>query len=85
MFSRRSKPQQASEAGIAAQLGPRFVVDEMEDLELLTDLLDLSGDHLNLLFAVASFVQRVPGGKSRLTPAVLNRLGRSSAQLAPVA
>ena len=83
MFSRRSKRQQASVASFAHQFGSRFVIDEMEDLELLTDLLDLSGDHLNLLFAVASYVQRVPGGNNRLTPAVIERRGRSAARLAP--
>ena len=82
MFSKRSKQQAVSEAGLAHQLGSRFVVDEMEDLELLTDLLDLSGDHLNLLFAVASYVQRVPGGRDRLTKAVIERRGRSVATLA---
>lgn len=85
LFSKRSKLQQASEAGFAYQLGVRFVVDEMEDLELLTDLLDRSGDHLNLLFAVASYVQRFPSRSNRLTPAVIERRGRSAAQLAPAA
>ena len=82
MFSKRSKQQAVSEAGLAHQLGSRFVVDEMEDLERLTDLLDLSGDYLNLLFAVASYVQRVPGGRDRLTKAVIERRGRSVATLA---
>ena len=82
LFRRRPERQQALEAGLAHQLGSRFVVDEMEDLERLTDLLDLSGDYLNLLFAVASYVQRVPGGRDRLTQAVIERRGRSAAQLA---
>lgn len=85
MFNKRSKQQQASEAGLAHQLGVRLVVDEVGDLEQLTDQLYRSGDHLNLLFAVASYVQRVPSGRSRLTPAVIERRGRSAAQLASAA
>lgn len=68
MFSKRSSKQQVSESGLADQFGSRFVVDEMEDLELLTDLLDISGDHPNLLFAVSSYVQRVRDGRNRLSP-----------------
>ena len=82
MFSRRSKNNKSLNRGLANPFGCRFVVDEMEDLDMLTDLLDLSGDHLNLLFAVASYVQRVPDGRNRLTPTVIKRLGRRSAQLA---
>lgn len=81
MFTRRSKNRQVPKSGFVDQFGSRFVVDEMEDLELLTDLLDLSGDHLNLLFAVASYVQRVPNGKNRLTPVVIERMGRSRRNL----
>lgn len=81
-FRKDSEQQQAWEAGFVHQLGVRLVLDEMEDLELLTDQLDRSGDHLNLLFAVASYVQRIPSGKNLLTPAVIERRGRSAAQLA---
>lgn len=59
------------------QLGQLFVVDEMEDLELLTDLLELRGEHLNLALAVESYIQRVPQGHRRLSTVVRERLGRS--------
>ena len=85
VLNKLPKQQQASEAGFAHHLRIRLVVDEMEDLELLTDQLDRSGDHLNLLFAVASYVQRVPSGRNRLTPAVIERRGRSAARLAAAA
>lgn len=71
--------QEICEAQFAEQFGSFFAIDEMEDLELLTDLLDMSGKYLDVIFAVASYVQRVPDGMSRLTPAVIERLSRSKA------
>ena len=59
------------------QFGQMFVVDEMEDLELLTDLLEIRGEHLNLALAVESYIQRVPQGQRRLSPVVRDRLYRS--------
>lgn len=59
------------------QFGQLFIVDEMEDLELLTDLLDLRGEHLNLALAVESYIQRVPQGHRRLSAVVRERLQRS--------
>ena len=61
----------------SSQLGQLFVVDEMEDLELLTDLLEIRGEHLNLALAVESYIQRVPQGHRRLSPVVRERLHRS--------
>lgn len=61
--------------------GQLFVVDEIEDLELLTDLLEIRGEHLNLLFAVESYVQRVPQGYSRLSSVVRGRVQRSLEQV----
>ena len=66
-------------------LGSASLWTKIGDLELLTNQLDRSGDHLNLLFAVASYLQRVPSGRNRLTPAVIEQRGRSAAQLAPAA
>lgn len=54
-----------------------FVVDEIEDLELLTDSLELRGEHLNLALAVERFTQRVPQRRSRPSIVVRERLGRS--------
>lgn len=58
-------------------LGQLFVVDEMEDLELLTDLLEIRCEYLNLALAVESYIQRVPQGYRQLSPVVRERLQRS--------
>lgn len=58
----------------SSQFGQLFVVDEIEDLELLTDLLEIRGEHLNLALAVESYIQRVPQGEKRLSLVVRQRL-----------
>ena len=62
--------------------GPLFVPEAIEDLELLTEILDVKGESLSIVFAVASHVQSLPEGKRRLAPAVLERLDRSLGRLA---
>lgn len=54
--------------------GPRFLVDDVRDLELLTDLLALSKDHLNVVFAVASYLEQVPNGSRQFKPLLKERL-----------
>jgi len=61
--------------------GPRFVVDDIRDLELLTDLLAISRDHLNLVLAVASYLEQVPNGSSQFRPSLRTRLDSSLEQL----
>lgn len=61
--------------------GPRFVLDEVEDLELLTDLLSTSRDHLNVVFAVASYLEQVPNGSKYFTAILQNRMRGSVEQL----
>ena len=65
--------------------GPRFVVDQVEDLELLTDLLATSRDHLNVVFAVASYLEQVPNGSSNFKPLLQKRMRNSVEQLSSVA
>ena len=62
--------------------GPLFVPAAIEDLELPTELLDVAGDPLSVVFAISSHVQRLPNGMSKLGPAVLERLDRSIERLA---
>ena len=57
--------------------GPRFVVDDIRDLELLTDLLSIARDHLNVMFAVASYLEQVPNGANNLKPTLRDRLQNS--------
>lgn len=40
----------------SSELGQLFVVDEMADLELLTDLLEIRLEHLNLALAMESYI-----------------------------
>lgn len=61
--------------------GPRFLVDDVRDLELLTDLLSTSQDHLNVVFAVASYLEQVPNGSRHFRPLLQNRLQQSVAYL----
>ena len=61
--------------------GPRFLVDDVRDLELLTDLLAHSQDHLNVVFAVASYLEQVPDGTRNFRPVLQSRLQHSIAQL----
>ena len=61
--------------------GPRFLVDDVRDLELLTDLLAHSQDHLNVVFAVASYLEQVPNGSRHFRPILNDRLQHSIAQL----
>lgn len=77
-------------AGLACQhmsprppqiFGTRFVVHEVEDLELLTDLLSASRDHLNIVFAIASYLERVPNGSRHFRPILQNRIQNSVEQL----
>ncbi len=61
--------------------GPQFVVDDVRDLELLTDLLFLSRDHLNVLFAAASYLEQVPNGSKYFKPLLQTRLRDSFTEL----
>ncbi len=64
--------------------GPQFVVDDVRDLELLTDLLSISRDHLNVMFAVASYLEQVPDGRKHMRPALRERIHNSLRQLQKV-
>ena len=57
-----------------SQFGQLSVLNELEDLELLTDLLEIRGEHLNLVLATESYIQRVPQGERWLSPVVRRRL-----------
>ncbi len=61
--------------------GPRFIVDDVRDLELLTDILATSRDHLNVVLAVASYLEQIPNGARHFKPALQQRLRHSVAQL----
>ena len=61
--------------------GPRFLVDDVRDLELLTDLLAASRDHLNVLLAAASYLEQIPNGMQHFKPALRARLQHSADQL----
>lgn len=62
-------------------LGPLFPLEEVEDLELLTDLLDVAGDPLGVVFAVASHLEKVPRADEGFGPLLRKRLGRNVQQL----
>jgi hypothetical protein len=57
--------------------GPTFLVDDVRDLELLTDLLAISQDHLNVVFAVASYLEQVPNGSRYFKPLLQARVRQS--------
>lgn len=61
--------------------GTRFPLYELEDLELLTDLLEISGNPLGVVFAVASHLEHVPDGDRAFRPLLRQRLGRSLREL----
>ena len=61
--------------------GPRFVVDDVRDLELLTDILSASRDHLNVVLAVASYLEQIPTGSRHFSAALRERLQNSVAEL----
>ena len=61
--------------------GPRFVVDDVEELELLTDLLSTSRDYLNVVFAMASYLEQVPNGSKYFKPLLQSRMENSLNQL----
>lgn len=61
--------------------GPRFLVNDVRELELLTDLLARSKDHLNVVFAVASYMERSSSESTDFRPLLRNRLDHSIEQL----
>ena len=69
------------ESRLVQAFGPRFVVDDVKDLELLTDLLSTSRDHLNVIFAVASYLEQVPNGSRHFKPLLHSRMRNSLEQL----
>ncbi len=69
------------DSSLVQTFGPRFVVDDVRDLELLTDLLATSRDHLNVVLAVASYLERIPDGARHFKPALQQRLEHSVTQL----
>ncbi len=61
--------------------GPRFVVDDVNELELLTDVLSASRDYLNVVFAVASYLEQVPNGSKHFNPLLQSQMRKSIEQL----
>ena len=66
---------------LVQNFGQRFLVDDVEELELLTDLLSSSSDHLNIVFAVASYLEQVPNGSKHFRPILRSRMQHSVEQL----
>lgn len=62
--------------------GPTFVIEEMDDLELLTDLLFWDGDYLGVLLAVASWIQNPSRGMNHVGPIAMERLSRARRETA---
>ena len=62
-------------------LCPSFLVNDIRELELLTDLLSRSRDHLNVVFAVASYMERSAADPTDFRPVLRNRLDHSIHQL----
>jgi hypothetical protein len=61
--------------------GPSFLVNDVRELELLTDLLARSRDHLNVVFAVASYMERSSWDSTDFRPVLRNRLDHSIQEL----
>ena len=61
--------------------GPQFTLDDMQELELLTDLLSVKNEQLSILFAVASYLESTSSGVAELRPVLRVRLEKSVASL----
>ncbi len=72
---------QSMDPQLVDTFGPRFLVNDVRELELLTDLLARSKDHLNVVFAVASYMERSSSESTDFRPLLRNRLDHSIEQL----
>lgn len=61
----------------ALQIGIRFPLYDMDELELLTDLLFIKEQHLDVLFAIASYLQGAPKDTAYLRSGIRRQLQQS--------